>query len=55
VTWSGVEILWSGKELTTKVGEQSWPQLVRYALICCCVCGYIFQEDEIVARSFGEE
>jgi len=25
VTQSGVELLWSGKELTTKVEEQPWP------------------------------
>jgi len=55
VIQSGVELLRSGKELTTKVGEQPWPQLVCYASICCCMCGCIFQEDRIVARSFGEE
>ena len=55
VTWSGAKLLWSRRKLTTKVGEQPWPQLVRYALICCCICGYIFQEYRIVARSFGEK
>ena len=35
--------------------EQPWPQLVCCASICCCVCSCIFQEDRIVARSFGEE
>jgi len=25
VTWSRAELLWSRRELTTKVGEQSWP------------------------------
>jgi len=25
VTWSGAELLWNGRELTTKVGEQPWP------------------------------
>ena len=53
--WSGAELLWNGRDLTTKVGEQPWPQLMRCALIYCCVCGCIFQEDGIVARSFGEE
>jgi len=55
VTWSRVELLWSGRELTTKVGEQPWPQLVYYASICCCMCGCIFQEDGIVVRSSGKE
>jgi len=55
VTWSGVELLWSGRELTTKVGEQPWSQLVHYASICCRICGYIFQEDRIVVRSAGEK
>jgi len=52
---NGVELLWSGRELTTKVGEQPWPQLVRYASICCHMCGCVFQEDRIVVRSVGEE
>ena len=55
VTQSGAELLWSGKKLTTKVGEQPWPQLMRYALICCRMYGCVFQEDRIVARSFREE
>jgi len=55
VTWSGVELLWIGRELTTKVGEQPWPQLVHCTLICCRVYGYIFQEDRIVVRNAGEE
>jgi len=50
-----VELLQSGKELTTKVEEQPWPQLVHCASICCHVCGCIFQKDGIVARSFREE
>jgi len=41
----GAKLLWSEKELTTKVGEQPWPQLVHCASICCCMYGYIFQED----------
>jgi len=52
---AGVELLWSGRKLTTKVGEQPWPQLVHCASICCCVCDCIFQENRIVARSFREE
>jgi len=55
VTKSGVELLRSGKKLTTKVGEQPWPQLVCCASICCHVCGCVFQEDGIVVRSFGEK
>ena len=55
VTQSGVELLRSGKELTTKVGEQPWPQLMRCASICCCMCSCIFQKDRIIARSFGEK
>ena len=55
VTQSRVELLRSRRKLTTKVGEQSWPQLVRCALICCHVCGCIFQGDRIVVRSVGEE
>ena len=55
VTQNGVELLWNRRDLTTKVGEQPWPQLMRCASIYCRVCGCIFQEDGIVARSFGEE
>ena len=55
MTQNGVELLQNRRDLTTKVGEQPWPQLVRCASIYCCVCGCIFQEDGIVARSFGEE
>jgi len=55
VTWSGVELLWSGRELTTKVGEQPWPQLMHCALICYRMCDCVFQEDGIVVRSSGEE
>jgi len=33
VTQSGVELLWSRGELTTKVEEQSWSQLMRCASI----------------------
>jgi len=47
--------IWSGRELTTKVKEQPWPQLVRYVSICCHVYGYRFQENRIVVRSSGEE
>ena len=50
-----MELLWSGKELTTKVGEQPWPQLVHCVSIFCCVYGCIFQENRIVARSFRRE
>jgi len=55
VTQNRAELLQSGKELITKVGEQPWPQLVCCVLICCCMCGCVFQEDRIVTRSFGEE
>ena len=55
VTQNGAELLRSERELTTKVGEQPWPQLVHCALICCRVCGCIFQEAGIVVRSAGEE
>jgi len=55
VTWSGAELLRSGRELTTKVGEQPWPQLVCCASICYRVCGCVFQEDGIIARRSGEE
>jgi len=55
VAQSGAELLQSGRKLTTKVGEQPWPQLVRCASICCRMCGCIFQEDRIVVRSAGEE
>ena len=55
VTQNRAELLRSGRELTTKVGEQPWPQLVCCALICCHVYSCIFQEDWIVARSLGEE
>ena len=55
VTRNGAELLWNGRDLTTKVGEQPWPQLMRCASIYCRVCGCVFQEDWIVARSLGEE
>jgi len=55
VTQSGVELFWSRRELTTKVGEQPWSQLMHCASICCHMCSCVFQEDWIVARSFGEE
>ena len=55
VTRIGTELLRDGRELTTKVGEQPWPQLVRCASIYCRACGCIFQEDWIVARSLREE
>ena len=45
VTQIGAELLQSGRELTTKVGEQPWPQLVRCASIDCRTCGCVFQED----------
>ena len=45
ITRDGAELLRSGRELTTKVGEQPWPQLVRCASIDCRACGCIFQED----------
>ena len=55
MTYSGAELLWSRRELTTKVEEQPWPQLMHCASICCCVYSCVFQEDRIVARSSGEE
>ena len=48
-------LLQSQRDLTTKMGEQPWPQLVYCALICCHVCDCVFQEDGIVARSSEEE
>ena len=45
VTRNGAELFQSGRGLTTKVGEQPWPQLVRCASIYCHVCGCVFQED----------
>jgi len=41
--WSRLTLEW--KRVDNKNGEQSWPQLVCCALICCCMCGCIFQED----------
>ena len=32
-------------EVDNKSGEQSWPQLMCCASICCHMCGCIFQED----------
>ena len=55
MTQNGAELLRNGRDLTTKVGEQPWPQLVRCVSIYCHVCGCIFQEDGIVARSLEEE
>ena len=45
VNWSGVELLRSGRELTTKVKEQPGPQLMHCASIDCRACGCVFQED----------
>ena len=45
VTRNGAELPRNGRDLTTKVGEQPWPQLVRCASIYCRVCGCVFQED----------
>jgi len=54
--WPGVEQSYSGMEgIRQQNGEQPWPQLVRCALICCHMCGCVFQEDGIVVRSFREE
>ena len=55
VIWNGAELLRNERDLTTKEGEQPWPQLICCASICCCVYGCIFQENRIVARSLGEE
>jgi len=55
VTRNGAELFRNGRDLTTKVGEQPWPQLMHCASIYCRVCGCVFQEDGIVVRSFGEE
>ena len=55
MTWNRAELLRSGRELTTKMGEQPWPQLMRCASICCRMCGCVFQEDGIVVRRSGEE
>ena len=32
------------------MGEQPWPQLVHCALICCRMCGCIFQKDGICCQ-----
>ena len=45
VTRNGAELPWNERDLTTKVGEQPWPQLVRCASIDCRACGCVFQED----------
>ena len=45
VTQNGVELPRNGRDLTTKVGEQPWPQLVCYVSIDCRTCGCVFQED----------
>jgi len=55
VTQSGAELLWSGRELITKVGEQPWSQLMHCASICYRMCSCVFQKDRIVVRSSGEE
>ena len=39
------ELPQNGRDLTTKVGEQPWPQLVCCASINCRACGCVFQED----------
>ena len=55
VARNGRDLLRNGRDLTTKVGEQPWPQLMRCASIDCRACGCIFQEDWIVVRNLGEE
>ena len=39
--WSGVTSEWKGVD--NKSEEQPWPQLVCCALICCHICGCVFQ------------
>ena len=45
VTRDGAELLRNERDLTTKMGEQPWPQLVRCASIDCRVYGCVFQKD----------
>jgi len=45
VTQNGTELPRDERDLTTKVGEQPWPQLVRCASIDCCTCDCVFQEN----------
>ena len=42
---AGAELPRNGRDLTTKVEEQPWPQLVCCASIDCRACGCVFQED----------
>ena len=55
VTWSGHRVTLEWKGVNNKSEEQPWSQLVCCASICCRMCGCVFQEDRIVARSLGEE
>ena len=52
---SRAELFRNGRDLTTKVGEQPWPQLVHCASIDCRACGCVFQEDWIVVRNLREK
>jgi len=55
VTWSGYGVTLKYKGVDNKSRKQPWPQLMYCASIFCCICGCIFQEDGIVARSLGEK
>ena len=55
--WCGfiVRNVQSRSGVDNKSEKQPWPQLVCCALICCCMCGCVFQKDRIVARSSEEK
>jgi len=43
VTWGRTELLWRKRGLTTKIGEQPWPQLMCCASICCYIWLHILE------------
>jgi len=53
MTWSGVELLWSGRELTTKVGNNLG--LSSYTVPRSAVMYVVTYFRKTVARSSGEK
>jgi len=55
VIWSGHGVTPEWKGVDNKSRKQPWPQFMHCASIFYCVCGCVFQENGIVARSSGVE
>ena len=49
MTQNRVELLWSGRELITKVGEQSWPQFVSVSQSAVACMVVYFRRTELLS------